>query len=492
MLTVLIDENAVAVTNETADANDSGADDFQFLPNPANSPDAIYFMADHQFRILAINVGTAATTTIPIVWEYFNGASYVPVPGVQDNTSAFTKTGTRTVSWDAPSDMSSTTVDFFSGYVVRARVTDTITVGTVALGTQAWYEPGVWRFFNAGDILPNSDLEYSLVFGIDPALQPQWVPYFPGLGGATTTDAAALEPGSADYTIEFSAFLDTTPTGASRHLMLKGSTNYIRMSSTTAGEINVNFTHVPPNCTFTLTGLTDAEHTVRVDVLTGSGTCEGYVDDVLNATSSVGVLHLDNANSWQWVAGGSVKYVNSIDLTIGGTQTLLYQINASTTAIILQDRAGTAQNAVPSWAAFPTSTVGALGALVSGDIPDILPPTDPGTIITIASTTAPFVTTTVAIQGTGFPGAEFITARATEQNVPVGFYWLIIAGTLTLLAFMGALVTTKNLWVAVIVGGVIIGVFVSPQLGILSAWSLVFYAFMSAVVLLGGRSAGQV
>ena len=129
---------------------------------------------------------------------------------------------------------------------------------------------------------------------------------------------------------------------------------------------------------------------------------------------------------------------------------------------------------------------------MSPNPPPIIAPTDPGTFITIASTTAPFVTTTAAIRGTGFPGAEFIAARATEQNVPVGFYWLILAGAITLLGFMGALVTTKNLWIAVLTGGVVMVVFVSPQVGVLSVWSLVLYAFMSAVVLLGGRTAGQV
>ena len=126
------------------------------------------------------------------------------------------------------------------------------------------------------------------------------------------------------------------------------------------------------------------------------------------------------------------------------------------------------------------------------DVPDILPAIDPGTIITLASTSAPFVTTTSAIQTTGFPGAEFISARATEQNVPLGFYWLIIAGAIILMVFVAALVMTKELWIAVITAGAIMVVFVTPQLGILPVWSLVFYAFMAAIVLLGSRTAGQV
>lgn len=487
MVALLIDDGG-AFTDETTDANDSDANDFQFFPNPAAEGDAVYFLADHQFRVLAVNVGRAATTTIPIVWEYNNGASYVALSNVQDNTSVFTRAGTRTVSWDAPSDMSEAVVSSSFGYAVRARVTAPITFGIAALGTQVWYEPGVWRFFNDGDLLPNSDREYTLVLVHTNDTQHE---YFPGLGGATTTDAAALEPGASSLSITIDAFIDGGSTGLSRYLMQKGASTDIRMNATTTGQIDVTLDYGATDCLLSASGVSSGVHTVAVTVTPGS-TCAISIDEVEQATSTVGATFTDSGSDWQWVADGSVKYVNSIDLTIGGTQALLYQLNASTTAIILPDRAGTAQNALPSWAAFPTSTVGAIGALVSGNVPDIIPATDPGTIITIASTTAPFVTTTAAIQTTGFPGAEFISARATEQNVPVGFYWLIIAGVITLMAFMGALMATQNLWVAVLAGGVVIGVFVSPQLGILSVWSLVFYAFLSALVLLGGRTAGQV
>ena len=88
--------------------------------------DAFYFLSDHPYRILWLDIGTAgdrATTDWTLTWEYYNGSIYTALSNVTDNSDAFTVSGTSTVSWDIPSDMATDTVVSTTGYSVRARIT---------------------------------------------------------------------------------------------------------------------------------------------------------------------------------------------------------------------------------------------------------------------------------------------------------------------------------------------------------------------------------
>ena len=138
-------------------------------------------MADHPFRVLWIDTGTAgirATTPWVLSWEYYNGSVYEGVANVADNTNAFTADpGLNTVTWDMPTDMATTTVDGTAGYVVRARVTDA-GAGTVTqpLATQAYYDIGLlWVFTES--LAPNTAIAHD-----------------PHLGGARNTPVTALHP----------------------------------------------------------------------------------------------------------------------------------------------------------------------------------------------------------------------------------------------------------------------------------------------------------
>lgn len=134
-------------TTDTTDMNDSGASDVDLLPATPAANDAFYFGADHRYRVLWLDIGTAGEGTWELAWEYWNGASWTALSSVTDDTSGFTTAGLLTVTWDMPSDWATTDA---SGdlpndtYWVRARVSSFTSVTTSPDATQGWYDLGQW------------------------------------------------------------------------------------------------------------------------------------------------------------------------------------------------------------------------------------------------------------------------------------------------------------------------------------------------------------
>ena len=223
-------------TDETADANDAGANDVALVSTTPTVDDAFYFLSDHPYRILWLDIGTAgdrATTDWTLTWEYYNGSIYTALSNVTDNSDAFTVSGTSTVSWDIPSDMATDTVATTTGYSVRARIT-AAGAGTVTqpLATQIWYETGLWWVFH--DSAAGQSVEsYTMWLG-GPEIR-TYHHVFPGSSGLTTADHADLELGS-NFDISLEAFIDTD-TGSGKHLARKIGAFELSVSATTSGSI---------------------------------------------------------------------------------------------------------------------------------------------------------------------------------------------------------------------------------------------------------------
>ena len=130
-------------TDNLAASRNATANDMTLLPAVPQVNDAYYFGCDNVPVGLYIYIGTAGVGTWTITWEYWNGSAWTALSSVSDGTSGFcpASTGLKYVTWTAPANHASTTVDGDDAYWVRARVSAYTSVTTQPKGTRAW-----WRF----------------------------------------------------------------------------------------------------------------------------------------------------------------------------------------------------------------------------------------------------------------------------------------------------------------------------------------------------------
>ena len=471
-------------TSETTDSNDLGTDDITFFVGAGAINDAFYVLADHQFTIISFNVGRAgASTDIALAWEYYNGASYVAVSGLTDGTVSFTKAGLNTVSWDPASDMAEDTINGTTGFSVRARVTAG-TYTTYALGTQVWYEPGVMWVFN-DSLAANQAQNYTLFVGGQTEMATSHA-MFLGTPGVTTLDAAGLEAGARAIEWEIRGFFNSTATGANDFLVSKGTAIQVAKDSVTDGRITTHVEKGLDDCDLGVTAISSALHTFRITLDAGAGTCRFFIDGVEADSDSHGASAVpDNATVWRWADAGAFLYVDYVRYTRSGTLVVHYEPRSPSAAIVITDRAGASQDGTPSWRAFPTGNTASIASFVTTD-PATTEAVEAvsGSAVGIVAPTAAFASTSSAV--VGLPGGQFISTVAAEANLPAEFYWLIIAGFLSLAAFVGVQLTMRNLWWSVVAGGVVLTAFSAPTVGIWSVWAIMFYGIMSGLVLIVG------
>jgi hypothetical protein len=123
-------------TDETAESNTATDGDMQLLPvTPVVNEDSYIFGHSEEFNRLKVNVSTAGTGGFTITWQYWNGA-WTNLSGVTDGTSSFSTTGTNIVSFTAPGDMATTTINGQGPfYFVRAAYTaGTVTITPLGRG----------------------------------------------------------------------------------------------------------------------------------------------------------------------------------------------------------------------------------------------------------------------------------------------------------------------------------------------------------------------
>lgn len=134
---------AGAFTDETAAANSATANDMTLMQAVPAVNDAYYFGFSSQVNSFQLNVGTAGTGTYTIIWEYWNGTAWKPLPGLVDGTNGYTVSGIKTVSWTVPRDWSlsqqALTISSRPAlYYIRARVSSFTSQTVQAKGTQAF------------------------------------------------------------------------------------------------------------------------------------------------------------------------------------------------------------------------------------------------------------------------------------------------------------------------------------------------------------------
>lgn len=128
-----------AQTDETSPANNDTANDMTLLPVTPAVDDAYYFGKSSLWDWLELRIGTAGIGTWDIDWEYWNGAGWVSLADVVDNTSGFRVTGTRLVLFTRPLDWAQASVGGIANlFWIRARVSTYASIITQPKGTRAF------------------------------------------------------------------------------------------------------------------------------------------------------------------------------------------------------------------------------------------------------------------------------------------------------------------------------------------------------------------
>jgi len=138
-----VTKDEAALTTETVDAYDAGADDFVIWQADCKLADAVYFGGAVPWSVLSITYGQETDSDATVVYEYWNGTAWTAVD-VTDTSTAFTvAAGTKTMTLDdgAPSDWAAVAVNSVTGYWLRLRITTataSITVTQSATGSYGY------------------------------------------------------------------------------------------------------------------------------------------------------------------------------------------------------------------------------------------------------------------------------------------------------------------------------------------------------------------
>ncbi len=307
-----------AGVDETTAANNAALDDITL---PAATANIYEFAFDHQARFLRLNVSTpVVATTYTVVWEYWNGSTYVALDNVVDRTSSFSLPGENEVFWDFPaaSLWPSSSLHAITGYWIRANVTAT-GIMTPPTGARAFYETGRWWVFEAS--IPDNDSRiYNLYTGgPDHVSSHQW---FPGADGATTTDDAVIELGSS-FSVEIIGRLNAThPTtgsgGGAACIACKADAFELYWSATDAITLDVTGSG---GQSFTITGITLPTTGSQTTRVVSDGSNLSFTIDGIGVQTGTAETITDNANPWVWADESTMIYIDKIGIASSDFET---------------------------------------------------------------------------------------------------------------------------------------------------------------------------
>lgn len=121
---VQAEDNGTGFTDITIDSNDPGSNDAEMFPTVQALNDACYWGHDEVFNEMILVLFDVKGGTWSTIFEYYNGSSWVAATDVTDQTSDFTVSGARGVTWQMPNDWAKTSVNGRTFYYIRARISD--------------------------------------------------------------------------------------------------------------------------------------------------------------------------------------------------------------------------------------------------------------------------------------------------------------------------------------------------------------------------------
>ena len=130
--------NGAVLTDETQNANSPTTNDMNLWTTTPVVGDSYYFGNTNPFLALKLDLSIAMSisVTAQVNWEYWDGATWVALPGITDGTAAFQTLGENKVIWTNPSGWAVTTIAGSTQgalyYVRAAYVTGVITTAAKA------------------------------------------------------------------------------------------------------------------------------------------------------------------------------------------------------------------------------------------------------------------------------------------------------------------------------------------------------------------------
>ena len=88
---------------------------------------------------------------------------------------------------------------------------------------------------------------------------------------------------------------------------------------------------------------------------------------------------------------------------------------------------------------------------------------------------------------TNLPGASFLARMSGDSGVPLRWLWVIITFPMAMIAIAWIQRLFDNIVYSVIAGGVVLVALCSPAVGLATVWVVIFYAILSACVVVIGR-----
>lgn len=216
---------------DTTDANDTDANDMEFVPVAPAVNDAYYYGSENTFSLLRVNIGTAGVATWTIVWEYYNGSSWTTLPGISDGTTGYTAAaGNRDVTFNVPTDWATTTVASLNLYWIRSRVSAFTSLTTRPLGTQAWVRDWTQLFSSTNTV------NLSIAYKIATSSEAADITFTTSSG--ETLNGAIISIRDVDTSTPFSeAAYATQSTGTSTTSLYSGSVTRVGQSFTGTGGV---------------------------------------------------------------------------------------------------------------------------------------------------------------------------------------------------------------------------------------------------------------
>lgn len=154
-------------TDETTEANSATTNDMTIFPATVAVNDAYYFGHSEQFTRLKVDVSTAITGILVVVWEYWDGGAWVVLTELVDGTSMWTNVGENTVSYTLPGDWATTTVNSQGPYYfVRTRLSS-VASGTGPLGRKCKLDVTRYLPFVQNNTITSSGLSTVASWAVD-------------------------------------------------------------------------------------------------------------------------------------------------------------------------------------------------------------------------------------------------------------------------------------------------------------------------------------
>lgn len=309
----LVLKSGGSFTEYTTEAQSDTLNDVPLLPADPVVDDAIYWGCDNPCRIVTWDVDTAGVNTLTLALEYWDGARFTALGGVNDDTDTFTTEGRNTMSWNMPTDWATRTVTGSSvnSYWARARLSAVTSQTTQPLGSQVHYENGEWWTW-VESIATDNQEQYTLYLGGDDMVAAHQI--FPGSAGIITADDSTIEPGGS-YSLGYQGRLNFSTTGESVCLACKtGAFTLHATGSASAAGLFATLTG-SGTTKLELAGLTLPDSGSQTVIMGASGSTVALFADAggglaLGTSQTI----TDNANSWTWASEGSTDYLESVRL----------------------------------------------------------------------------------------------------------------------------------------------------------------------------------